>query len=557
MESVVFSMRVLHECAGCARSFSPEAVSIGEIRLGELSSRFEIDYYSLKGNRSQDRVGIALYGHITHHDAIEPLYLRSPLLILEKRTTEAVDAPWIEVDRVAPSLKDTHIARIQNVALHSNFEYRIGVSTTQPRAGKYALILDKSPPGYELEVEDLDFGVDSFGRPHVVSSAHVGVDPESPYGARIVVGTEGGYLLESVDDAQSWRQIYPPPDGQPFRSVVFGVFVDSERNIYASPWTSEDVVVVFHAQGRVIESRDNGVTWREALEFEWPVGVAWRFAEDRAGNVLIGEYTANSTHPDDPCWTGNVWRRKNHGNGGEVFEIVYRNPIGNPSTKLNHVHFVGVDPYTDDLYATIGDGDDGRFVCSTDNGDPGSWQTLERGVGAQYTAMAFTPDFLFLGQDTNRAYKKIVRWDKRKTWVDADEPFWTSTGMDCLPGAPVPWADKGNWYWGHYLDEPRMLLFQYLPYGLEPMPNGQMQSPRLYASVDAGERWWRALTFPPVPGGENARFGFYGPKHASNVGPNGWIYATPGTIDSSIHRGFRFRHKRTARSRVTESMDYE
>lgn len=503
---------------------SQGVASIGDVKLGELSGPQDIDYYRISTAAGAEQVSIALYGHVAKHDESVPHYLRSPLLILERRRIS--DADWIVVYSAAPSLPKTEIARIQNCRLDPAHEYRVGVSTANGIGGNYALVLDRSVPDYEFEIEDLDFGTDPSGRAHVASCAHVGVNPEGVDAARVIVGTEGGYILESVDDAQSWRQIYPPAGQQPFRSVVFGVFVDSQGIIYASPWTPESTVDAQGLHGCVLESRDAGASWTEAIWFEWPVGVGWRYAEDLNGNVFVGEYTANSTHANDPRWTGNVWRRKNHGNDDEIFEIVYRNPIVNPSTKLNHVHYVGVDPYTNDVYATIGDGSDGRFVRSRRGGEPGTWQTLERGVDAQYTSVAFTPDFLYLGQDTNHAYKKVVRWNKEKSFVSPDERFWTTTSMDGLAGAPAPWADKGNWFWGHYLEEAQALIFQYLPYGLDPMPGGQMQTPRLYASRNHGHTWWRAVTFPPVPNGDSARFGFYGPKHASNVGPQGWVYAT-------------------------------
>jgi hypothetical protein len=154
--------------------------------------------------------------------------------------------------------------------------------------------------------------------------------------------------------------------------------------------------------------------------------------------------------------------------------------------------------------------------------------------------------------DTSLMFKKIVRWDKTLDRVTGDEPFWTTTSMDYYPSPPVPWEDKGNWFWGHYLEEKNTLVFQYMPYGLVPMRNGQMQPPRMYASNDDGETWWRAITFPPNPIREVPRFGENGPKFSSNRSPNGWIYAMRGTVSQEIHRGFRFRLKPDARSGIDQ-----
>lgn len=324
--------------------------------------------------------------------------------------------------------------------------------------------------------------------------------------------------------------------------TVFSVFVDSRGNIYASPWTGWEEVQKFGVHGHVVESRDGGRTWRRCADTHWPTGVAWRWAEDSKGNVFFGEYSA--TIPDPEAWQyrGTVWRRGKFGDGGEAFEIVFQNPsVPAPDTYNNHIHYVGVDPYTDYVYAAIGDGAAGRFIRSKHHGEPGSWYTLETGVDSQYTAAAFTPDFLFLGTDTNRMHKKLIRWDKTQSRITGIEPFWTTDGMDRYPEPPRIWTDKGNWFWGHYFEDAETLAFNYMPYSLDPMDDGLMQPPRVYASADQGETWWRAVTLPPAPIRSAQIFGENGPKMSSNIGPDGWVYASRGTVDGTVQSGFRFR----------------
>ena len=448
------------------------------------------------------------------------------------------------------------MARFQNVVLHPWFQYRIGVTSRFHNGGRYALILDPSIEGYEFEVEDLDFRSNPNGYPFTLSCAYVAQDPFSLHKARILIGTEEGYVLESTDDAKNWRILYPPPGGLLPYGPVFGIFQDSAGILYFSPWTTQPCVLSRNVHGQVLESRDGGHTWQTALRFQWPTGTAWRMTEDFQGNVLIGEYTSEWDGEGASQFTGNIWRRKRNSTPGDLFEPVYSNPNINPDTPNNHVHYIGVDPFTGHIYATFGDGNVGRFVVSRENGDPGTWRTLETGVDSQYTAITFTPDYLFLGQDTNRAFKKVIRWEKGKEAVYGNEPFWTTTIMDHLPGAPIPWADKGNWFWSQFLSGRPVVLFQYLPYGMEPLDNGQMQSPRLYATNNFGETWWRVLTFPPVPISDVPIHGFYGPKSASNVGPDGWVYASYGTVQSSIYKGFRIRLRRSTESYVPGSDQY-
>ncbi len=531
------------------------SIHLGEIRLGNLISNSEIDYYDVIPIERFSKMSIALYGHVHQPDDPNSHPLSTPLLILERQDKRTIGSNWFQIEQAQPARTDIQIARIQNYSINPNYQYRIGVSTLSPNGGRYALIIDPVMEGYEFEVEDIDLGKDSDSENHSLSASYCVPDESSRFGERIYAGTEKGYILTSNDDAKTWQQLYPPKGQPPLHGTVFGLFVDSQGIIYASPWTAAHQVQIHDLHGFVLESRNGGKTWNKAAELEWPTGVGWRMAEDKQGNVFIGEYSSVIDEEGAPRYAGNVWRRKNHGNNGEKFEVVFANPCVNPDTKLNHTHYVGVDPYTDDVYAAIGDGSIGCFIRSKHHGDPGTWDTLERGVDAQYTSMAFTPQYLYLGTDTNRMFKKIVRWEKDKSYVSGYEPFWTTTSMERLPGSPISWADKGNWFWGHFIQK-KVLVFCYMPYG-DLMDNGQMQPPRIYAGMHDGEEWWRLITFPPNPIRNVPKWGENGPKFSSNISPNGWIYSMRGTVSSNIHRGFRFRLKNTESSCVqSEWMEY-
>ena len=518
-------------------------VRMGEIRLGQLPGSGEVHYYELHPPDRAPKMSVGLFGHIYRPSDLSERYLTSPVLWLERRKEEDANGSWTRLAAAESPGKQIEVARIQNYPVENGYVYRLGVGTQSPVGGRYALVVDPAMEGYEFEVEDLDLGEEPGGQKHTLATGYAVADPNTSTGVRVYAGTDNGYILTSGDDAKTWRQLYPPPGEPPLLGTIFGLFVDSQGIIYASPWTSADQVAKLNLHGFVLESRDGGDHWSKVVTLQWPTGVAWRIAEDWEGNVFLGEYSGLIVDPNAPLYPGNVWRRKNHGNGGESFEVVFANPRENPDTLLNHTHFVGIDPYTDVVYAAIGDGGVGRFVRSRQHGDPGTWETLERGVDAQYTSMAFTPQFLFMGMDSNKQFKKIVRWDKTKNGVDAGEPFWTTAGMDFYLKPPIPWVDKGNWFWGHYFVNKQVLAFQYMPYGDVLMSNGQMQPPRLYAGIRDGDFWWRAITFPPNPIREVPRWGENGPKFSSNIALDGWVYAMRGTLTGEIHRGFRFRLK--------------
>ena len=511
---------------------------INDVCLGNLFYG-EKQYYLLQKPYLSPQVSIALYGHI--YQADDPAaFLTFPNLLLERMAKNSTKEQWLRVQLSQYPNASTHVARIQNIALDPNYDYRICVFSSNGGTGRYALICDPSYPESEFVVEDISIPKTPDGHTDSIYSAYAVSNP-SNLKSRVYVGSDHGYVLRSDDNTKTWSILYPVAGQLPSVQPIHSIFVDSTGIIYISPWVTYNEVLDNKIQGQVLESRDGGKSWQTALQFSCTTGVAWRMCEDREGNVFIGEYTSVAKENLTVPLGGNIWRRKNHGRSGEHFERVYSQLILKKESIINHVHFIGVDPYTNDVYAALGDNENGRFIRSKQHGDPGSWETLETGVDSQYTAMAFTPFQLFLGQDTSNQFKKIVQWNKLMPSVTGSEPFWTTSMIDLRTVNPVPWFDKGNWFWGHYFKDRNTLCFQYLPYGLEIMNNGQMQSPRLYATKDNGKTWWKAITFPPIPQQKPLHHGFWGPKSASNISPDGWVYSTWGTCSPDIHQGFRFK----------------
>lgn len=525
-------------CIFVLSAYSKEMeISISNIILDNLSSNTDVHYVQLTPPFSSPQISVSLWGHIYSPDDRSTFPLTSPWLSVEEKNS---NGEWIEVAAAVSTVRKSDVARIQNLPIEGHKSYRFVVRTKSFRGGRYSLIVDPSYPGYEFEVEELDIGTAPNGEDFTIACGFVAANPNDTNTPRVVIGTEQGYVLMS-DDSTSWRTIYPLAGEKPFPEPLFSVFVDSQGNMYASPWTPNYRVEDDDLHGLVVESRDGGKTWQKVADTEWPTGVAWRWAEDSLGNVFFGEYSGfMPTFP--PPYHGNVWRRQNFGNSGDKFEIVFANPNDNNDTNANHVHYVGVDPYTDVVYAAIGDGGTGRFTRSFSHGYPGTWVTLERGVDSQYTLVTYTPDYLYLGTDTNKMHKKLIRWDKTSPAVYGNEMYWTSDGMDHYPNPPRMWTDKGNWFWAHYFEPKHTIVANYMPYNLAPMDNGQMQPPRIYATNNNGDFWWRAITLPPGPIRTTQLFGETGPKMSSNLRGNNWVYASRGST-GMIHRGFRFRMK--------------
>lgn len=509
-------------------------IAPGQVRLGEITEPGEEHIYTLKPGSSGISVHVSLWGHQYEQPQTTP-HLKRPQLVIEQQQNKT--ALWEPFAQARAPFDGAATARCLNLRLTESHAYRIrvqGVSDT----GRYALIVNDALPGFTLDLEELNLGGPADD-PYLMSSAYAVADESCEDGERIYAGTEQGLILESESGGLEWRTIYPPSGGTPMEGPVYNLFRDSRGTLYASPWMSGWHVNRHGGRGYLIESRDGGDTWMKAIEFLCPTGVGWRMIEDRRGSVFVGEYSANPRLDDPPPQFGAIWRREA---GGE-FEVVYRNPGDGADTIFNHVHLLAEDPYTGDLYAAIGDGAVGRALRSRKGGDAGSWHTLQRGVDAQYTSIAFTPDVVLWGQDTNQPHKKLIRWRRDADAIKGDEPFVTSLMMEGRSDRPLRGKDKGNWFWSRSDPADGLILFMYIPYGMYDSSTGMMQSPRLFASADDGLTWRLAITFPPAPCRENEAFGFWGPKNASPASPNGWIYAVRAAGDGAIHRGFRFRFR--------------
>lgn len=147
---------------------------------------------------------------------------------------------------------------------------------------------------------------------------------------------------------------------------------------------------------RIFISEDKGANFRLIKEIKGGSALWWSIASDSAGRIFVGEYgPRNNGHSKTVHRSIDL---------GKTWSAIFKAPRGNKS----HVHRVAVDPYTDDVWVTTGDGKDARGVWrSSDAGD-----RFERIIDSQATGIAFTRSAIFLGED-RRKNPGVTRFDRQ------------------------------------------------------------------------------------------------------------------------------------------------
>jgi hypothetical protein len=183
-----------------------------------------------------------------------------------------------------------------------------------------------------------------------------------------------GKLLKSEDRGENWVEVKDFGASAGCR----GMFVTS----------TGDVILGTRGGCLTVGRPGEPWNWSTPLTFVCSGGpqpsCMWKMGEDSQGRLFVGEY--GGTWSDDCAY---IHRSED---GGDTWELVY-------SCSCRHVHFVHVDPNTDHVYASIGDGHGRqRLIRSTDGGD--SWETLyDEDCLAQPTGMACTATHRVFGSD--------------------------------------------------------------------------------------------------------------------------------------------------------------
>ena len=141
-------------------------------------------------------------------------------------------------------------------------------------------------------------------------------------------------------------------------------------------------------------STDGGRSFEPVKTIYGGCPLSWSLASDAEGNLFLGEYG-----PRAVSLSKRVWRSVDR---GDTWSVVFTAP----DVEDVHVHRVAVDPFTDDLWVTYGDGEHQGTYMSEDAGEEWTWMRT-----SQATAVAFAEDAIYWGEDTYQGV--VTRYDRQ------------------------------------------------------------------------------------------------------------------------------------------------
>ncbi len=188
------------------------------------------------------------------------------------------------------------------------------------------------------------------------------------YGRKIYRITDNGDRLEFVNELPAIIQaIHVTQSGD--------VLVSTDDNIHSA------------ARACKIYLADSDIRRFELIKtIKGGSAIWWSLASNKKGQFFAGEYG-----PRKEAFSNTVWSfDRGQSRWSPVFIA--------PQKKHTHIHRVAVDPFTDDLWMSMGDGPDSRGVFrSRDSGD-----TWERIIDSQAPSVAFTKDAIYWGEDSGK-----------------------------------------------------------------------------------------------------------------------------------------------------------
>ncbi len=154
----------------------------------------------------------------------------------------------------------------------------------------------------------------------------------------------------------------------------------------------------------IYRSMDGGQSFEQVKQIEGGAVLWWSLDSDSEGRLFMGEYG-----PQGQGMSKTLWRSLDD---GASWQEVYRAP---DQDKV-HLHRVAVDPWTDEIWLTVGDGGNRNMLRSSDHGE--TWIQVER---LQATAVAFAEDAIFWGRD-KKGKPGVLRYDRQSgrfsTWFN-------------------------------------------------------------------------------------------------------------------------------------------
>lgn len=202
----------------------------------------------------------------------------------------------------------------------------------------------------------------------------------------VVVGSRGRDLYRIVGDSVRIEHLAD------FPAIIQGVHATASGSLLVAtddgPRDPEKPCTIYRAAGA-------DSPWQPVLTLDTATALQWSLASAADGALFVGEY--------GPKEAGKAYRVFRSLDEGNTWEIVFRAP----QRDGVHIHRVTVDPFSGDVWVTVGDGKDNRGAWrSRDRGD-----TFERVLDSQATGVAFTRDAVYWGED-HRKEGRITRLDR-------------------------------------------------------------------------------------------------------------------------------------------------
>lgn len=145
---------------------------------------------------------------------------------------------------------------------------------------------------------------------------------------------------------------------------------------------------------RVYRSSDAGKTFEQVKQIDGGSALWWSITSDRDGRLYLAEYG-----PQKKGMSKNLWRSDDDGG---TWRVIFQAP----DRDKVHLHRIAVDPFSDELWLTVGDGRNRMMLTSRDHGE--HWQEIER---LQATAVAFDQDAIYWGMD-RKGEPGVLRYDR-------------------------------------------------------------------------------------------------------------------------------------------------
>ena len=200
-----------------------------------------------------------------------------------------------------------------------------------------------------------------------------------------VYGTRGRDLFRVVDNGRRAEQLFT------FKHRISAIHERADGLLIVSTddgrWEPEEPCLIYR-------SKNGGRSFEKIKTIEGGTVLWWSLDSDKNGRLYLAEYG-----PQQQGMSKTLWRSDND---GDDWKIIYQAP---DKDKV-HLHRIAVDPYTDALWLTVGDGKNRNMLRSEDHGE--SWQQIDR---LQSTSVVFAEDAIYWGRD-KKGKPGVLRYDR-------------------------------------------------------------------------------------------------------------------------------------------------